>query len=102
MMSVHVPLRFRRLVCAIAILLPCSACGQPARPSVFQTTLEEAGQATPEITTEQLRAILATNSEPVFDVRFARIRHRPHPWHDQLFEKEVERIIELYPDHRRR
>ena len=70
-----------------------------ARPSVFQTTLEEAGQETPEITTEQLRAILATNSEPVFDVRFAKEYAIAHiPGTINIFEKEVERIVELYPD----
>ena len=40
-----------------------------SRPSVYQTTLEEPNQATPEITTEELVSILAAKSEPVFDVR---------------------------------
>jgi rhodanese-related sulfurtransferase len=79
---------------------PCPAQAQtPPRPSVFQTTLEEAGQATPEITTEQLRGILASNSEPVFDVRFAKEYAIAHiPGTVNVFEKEVERITELYPD----
>ena len=42
------------------------------RPSVYQTTLEEPNQVTPEITTEELVAILAAKSEPVFDVRSAK------------------------------
>ena len=42
-----------------------------SRPSVYQTTLEEPNQLTPEITTEELVAILAAKSEPVFDVRTA-------------------------------
>ena len=42
------------------LLGPAPACAQapPPRPSVFQTTLEEPSQKTPEITTEQLQAIL--------------------------------------------
>ena len=90
------------LLFAAAGMLPSRpACAQPAtpRPSVFQTTLEEAGQKTPEITTEQLQAILATNSEPVFDVRFAKEYAIAHiPGTINIFEKEVERIVELHPD----
>ena len=86
---------------AMAVLPPRSASAQPAppRPSVFQTTLEEANQKTPEITTEQLQAILATNSEPVFDVRFAKEYAIAHiPGTINIFEKEVERIVERHPD----
>ena len=89
------------LLCAAAAMLsPRPACAQPAaRPSVFQTTLEEKNQATPEITTEELQAILATNSEPVFDVRFAKEYAIAHiPGTINIFEKEVERIVELHPD----
>ena len=85
---------------AIALQPPHVVFAQTTpRPSVFQTTLEETGQATPEITTEQLRAILASNSEPVFDVRFAKEYAIAHiPGTINVFEKEVERITELYPD----
>ena len=89
------------LCAAAAMLLSRPVCGQapPPRPSVFQTTLEETGQATPEITTAQLQAILATNSEPVFDVRFAKEYAIAHiPGTINIFEKEVEKIVELYPD----
>ena len=51
-----------------------------SRPSVYQTTLEEPNQLTPEITTEELVATLAAKSEPVFDVRTAKeyaIAHIP-------------------------
>jgi len=58
-------------LCAFAVASSPALVQAPPRPSVFQTTLEEAAQLTPEITTEELLAILASNSEPVFDVRFA-------------------------------
>jgi len=78
---------------------PVSAQSQTAPPTVFQTTLEEAGQATKEISTETLLNILATKSEPVFDVRFAREYAIAHiPGTVNIYEKEVERIVELYPD----
>ena len=89
------------VMCATALAwpqMPVSAQTAP-RPSVFQTTLEEPGQLTPEITTEELLAILATGSEPVFDVRFAKEYAIAHiPGTINIFEKEVERIAELYPD----
>jgi rhodanese-related sulfurtransferase len=66
---------------------------------VFQTTLEEPNQRTPEITTEQLQAILAANSEPVFDVRTAEEYAIAHiPGTINIYELEVERITALYPD----
>jgi rhodanese-related sulfurtransferase len=70
-----------------------------ARPNVFQTTLEEAGQATPEITTDELQAILDTKSMPVFDVRTAKEYAIAHiPGTINVFELEVDRIAALYPD----
>ena len=90
------------LLCAFAVASsqsPAVAQAPPPRPSVFQTTLEEPGQLTPEITTEELLAILASNSEPVFDVRFAKEYAIAHiPGTINVFEKEVERIVELHPD----
>jgi rhodanese-related sulfurtransferase len=70
-----------------------------SRPSVYQTTLEEPNQITPEITTEELLAILAAKSEPVFDVRTAREYAIAHiPGTVNVFELEVQRISQLYPD----
>jgi rhodanese-related sulfurtransferase len=89
------------LLCAAAVVWsPVPASGQaPPRPSVYQTTLEELNQLTPEISTEELLSILATNSEPVFDVRFAKEYAIAHiPGTVNIYEKEVERIAELYPD----
>src|SRR5436309_2715657 len=71
---------------------------QAPRPSVYQTTLEESNQLTPEITTEQLQTILATHSEPVFDVRTAKEYAIAHiPGTINVHEKEVAIIAELYP-----
>jgi len=70
-----------------------------SRPSVYQTTLEEPNQVTPEITTEALVAILAAKSEPVFDVRSAKEYAIGHiPGTINVSELEVQRISELYPD----
>src|SRR5262245_38352132 len=90
------------LACAAAAAwsqLPASAQAQTPPPTVFQTTLGEPGQATEEISTETLQKILATGSEPVFDVRVAREYAIAHiPGTVNIYEKEVERIVELYPD----
>jgi len=70
-----------------------------SRPSVYQTTLEEPNQPTPEITTEELVAILAAKSEPVFDVRSAKEYAIAHiPGTINVSELEVQRISQLYPD----
>jgi rhodanese-related sulfurtransferase len=69
------------------------------RPSVYQTTLEEPNQVTPEITTEELVAILAAKSEPVLDVRSAKEYAIAHiPGTINISELEVQRISEFYPD----
>ena len=89
------------VLCAAAAMLPSRlACAQTApRPSVFQTTLEETGQPTPEITTEQLQTILAENNIPVFDVRTAKEYAIAHiPGTINIYEKEVQQIIAQYPD----
>jgi len=78
---------------------PASSQQAPPRPSVFQTTLEEPNQKTKEITTEELQAILAANRTPVFDVRTAEEYAIAHiPGSINIYEKEVERISQLYPD----
>jgi rhodanese-related sulfurtransferase len=90
------------LVCgAMAMLPPRQASAQTPspRPSVFQTTLEEPNQKTPEITTEELQAILASNTAPVFDVRTAKEYAIAHiPGTINVYEKEVQQIITQYPD----
>ena len=67
--------------------------------TVYQTTLEEPGQLTGEISTETLLSILATHSEPVFDVRTAHEYTIAHiPGTINIYEKEVDQIAALYPE----
>ena len=81
--------------------VPAWAQAPPPRPSVFQTTLEEPNQKTPEITTEQLQAILKAGLIPVFDVRTAEEYAIAHiPGSINIYEKEVEHILEVCPPDR--
>jgi rhodanese-related sulfurtransferase len=77
-------------------------CGLAAaqRPlTVYQTTLEEPNQKTPEVTTEEVQKIVATKSEPLLDVRSAQEYAIAHvPGSINLYEKEIERIARAYPD----
>ena len=88
---------------AVVILLaswaaPTRTPGQ-AKISVNQTTLEETGQLTLEISTEELKNILANRSEPVLDVRTATEYAIAHiPGSINVYEKEVERVVQLFPD----
>ena len=84
---------------AAAWLPPPIAAQTPPRPSVYQTTLEEKGQATPEITTEELLAILANKSQPIYDVRTAKEYAIAHiDGTINIYEKEVDQIIAQNPD----
>ena len=62
----------RRAVVVCFALAPMGAAAvasaQPAG-TIYQTTLMEPGQKTPEVTTEALRMILADKSAIVFDTR---------------------------------
>jgi rhodanese-related sulfurtransferase len=67
--------------------------------TVNQTTLEELNQLTPEISTEELKQILESNSEPVLDVRSATEYSIAHiPGSINVYEKELERVRQLFPD----
>jgi rhodanese-related sulfurtransferase len=59
-------------VCLAVLMLGWAAaglaCGEPA-PSIYQATLQEPHQKTPEVSTEELRQILADQSAVVFDAR---------------------------------
>jgi rhodanese-related sulfurtransferase len=87
----------------VLILLACWASstrtlGQ-AKVNVNQTTLEEAGQLTPEISTEELKKILKAGSEPVLDTRSATEFAIAHiPGSINVYEREVERVVQLFPD----
>ena len=69
------------------------------RVTVNQTTLEELNQLTPEISTEELKKILESNSEPLLDVRSATEYAIAHiPGSINVYEKEIERVRQLFPD----
>lgn len=95
----HFPnsLRFA-LAFALGVTMTASA-QSPLGPSVFDATLAESGQAVPEITTNQLLAILKNKSEPVYDVRTAKEYAIAHiPGTINIYEKEVDQIIAQNPD----
>jgi len=87
----------------VAISLVCTAAlahsaNAQSSPTIFETTLEEPNQLTPEISTEQLQQILANDSEPVLDVRSPLEYAIAHiPGAINIPELEVAKIMELYP-----
>jgi len=92
----------RRPLCLFVLLvlatLPSDATGQPA-PTVHKTTLGEAGQATPEVSTEEVVSILANGKVPLLDVRSAEEFAIAHiPGSINLYEKEIELVRQRYPD----
>ena len=67
--------------------------------NVYETTLEEPNQRTAEISTEELKKILASKDEPVLDVRSSAEYAIAHiPGSLNVYEKELERVVQLYPD----
>lgn len=67
-------------------------------PAIGQATLAEV-EATPEVSTDELAAILAAGVVPVLDVRSAREYAIAHiPGAVNIWEKEVEQIVRRYPD----
>jgi rhodanese-related sulfurtransferase len=74
--------------------------GQGAtRPAIGKATLAEAEPVTPELSTDELREILAAGRDPVLDVRSAQEYAIAHiPGTVNLWEKEVETIVARYPE----
>jgi rhodanese-related sulfurtransferase len=76
-----------------------SALAAASRPNVYQTTLEERDQKTPEVTTEQLQTILAKKSAIVLDARPKDQYAIAHiPGSINLEEKGIIRFLQAYPD----
>jgi rhodanese-related sulfurtransferase len=70
-----------------------------AQSTVYDTTLGESNAAMPEISTEQLKRILADRSGPVLDVRFAQEYAIAHiPGSINIHEKEIETITQRFSD----
>jgi 3-mercaptopyruvate sulfurtransferase SseA len=69
--------------------------------SIYQATLEELNQKTPEISTEELNKLLAAgaNPAPVIDCRPAAEYAIAHiPGSINIAEKEADHITKAYPD----
>ncbi|MGH9844909.1 MAG: rhodanese-like domain-containing protein [Blastocatellia bacterium] len=92
-------------ICFVSILAVIVALGLSTssamqnRLNIFQTHLEEANQKTPELTTEELQALLAAGNTPILDVRSELEYSIAHiPGTVNLWEKEAENIQQLYPN----
>jgi rhodanese-related sulfurtransferase len=90
---------------AVLAALLVGTSSRPAAPaddcalSVYQTTLNEPNPLTTEVTTEELLSISSQGSQPVLDVRFAEEYAIAHiPGSVNLYEKEAERVTQLFPD----
>jgi hypothetical protein len=72
-----------------------------SRLNIYQTTLEEPNQVTPEISTEELKNLLFPGAKPVIvidtrpTIQYA-LAHIPGAIN--IPEKDEERIPEIYPD----
>jgi rhodanese-related sulfurtransferase len=81
----------------LCLLMPASVLAQ-TQPGKVAEIREPAGVGV-EISTEQLKQILANKSEPVVDVRTPKeyaIAHIPGSIH--IYEKDMEKLMQLLPD----
>jgi len=86
------------VVCGLEV--PNSATAE-SKPSIYQATLEELNQVTPEVSTEELKKLFLAGAKPVpvIDTRSAMEYALAHiPGSINLWEKEAEYIIKAYPD----
>ena len=75
------------------------AFASKTKPSIYEATLEEQGQKTPELSTEEFRAILGKAGAVVFDARPPQEYAMAHiPGSLNLDEKQLGRIAQNYPD----
>lgn len=99
------PTFWRRLVEAcwltLSLLVGAAVLAFPAQAqNIMQSKLIESGQKTENISTEDLQKILAAGNVPVLDVRSQLEYAISHiPGAVNIPEKEVEKILELFPDH---
>ena len=85
---------------AIAAWIACApALASKARPSVYETTMEEQGQKTPELATDELKGLLAKGGALLFDARSAEEYAIAHiPGSLILDEKQLGRFTQSFPD----
>ena len=70
-----------------------------ARPSAYEATLEEQGQKTPQVSTDELRAMLAKGGAILFDARPTEEYATAHiPGSLNLDEKQLGRFTQSFPD----
>jgi rhodanese-related sulfurtransferase len=88
------------LALAVWLACPCApAFASKARPSVHETTLEEQNQKTPELATDELKALLSKGSAVLFDARPAEEYAIAHiPGSLVLDEKQLGRFTQSFPD----
>jgi len=101
------PQNFSRMTGLVPILLVAawswgatpSTSASKAKLTVFEATLEEQGQKTPELSTDEFKGFLAKNNGIVFDARpkqeFA-IAHVPGSI--SIDEKGLVRLVQSFPD----
>ena len=82
---------------------PCDAApatrATKAKPTVFEATLGEQGQKTPELSTDELKAFLARKNGVVFDARPNREFALAHvPGSLNIDETGFIRLVQAYPD----
>lgn len=88
---------------AAALALPATVASGPAPQTVEDAALNEANQPTPDISTAEFAALVASGADPVLDVRSGLEYAIAHvPGSINLWEKEVEHVVERYPDRSRR
>lgn len=75
------------------------AFASSARPNVYEAVLEEQGRATPEISTDEMKAILSKGGAVVFDARPKEEYGIAHiPGSVNLDEKQLGRFTQTYTD----
>ena len=76
-----------------------SALAAGAKPNIYEATVEEQGRATPEVSTNEMNAILAKGSAIVFDARPKNEYAVAHiPGSINLDERQLGRFTQTYTD----
>jgi rhodanese-related sulfurtransferase len=90
----------RALACSVALLTITAPSLQGQTPAVIaDAIIGEADPVTPEISTTELKKVLAEGKTPVLDVRSAQEYAIGHiPGSINYYEKEVEQITKAYPE----
>ena len=85
------------LACWVSVAHP--ALASKTRPNIYEATLEEQGQQTPEISTDEFKAILMKAGAIVFDARPRQEFEIAHiPGSINLDENQLGRMTQNYPD----